>query len=119
VALGYSFLHIVTMDDAAVHSAAISDPRHQLQLRSNLELSHGLSLDTAAFYIGRIGDKVPSYLRLDAQLSWRRPASRWTLSISGQNLLRAQHTEFAGADGQGNTAIPIQRTVNGRITWRF
>ncbi|HEX3068323.1 MAG TPA: TonB-dependent receptor [Thermoanaerobaculia bacterium] len=118
VALGYSFLHIVTMDDAGVRSAAITDPRHQLQLRSNLQLSRGLSIDTAAFYVGAIGNKVPAYLRLDAQLSWH-PASRWELSISGQNLLRAQHPEFAGADGQGTTAIPIQRTVNGKITWRF
>jgi iron complex outermembrane receptor protein len=118
IALGYSFLHIITMDDAGMRPAAITDPRHQLQLRSNLQLSRGLSIDTAAFYAGRLGNNVPSYLRLDAQLSWR-PASRWELSISGQNVLRAQHTEFAGADGQGNTAIPIQRTVNGRITWRF
>jgi iron complex outermembrane recepter protein len=119
VALGYSFLHMITMDDAGVRSAAITDPRQQLQLRSNLQLSRGLSLDTAAFYVGRIADKIPSYLRLDAQLSWRRPASRWELSISGQNLLREQHTEFAGGYSQGDAAIPIQRTVNGRITWRF
>jgi iron complex outermembrane receptor protein len=118
VAIGYSFLHMITMDDAGVRSTAVTDPEHQLQLRSNLQLSRGFSLDTAAFYAGRIGNKVPAYLRLDAQLSWR-PAARWELSISGQNLLRAHHAEFAGANGQSNAAIPIQRTVNGRIAWRF
>jgi iron complex outermembrane receptor protein len=118
VALGYSFLHMITANDAGVRSTAVTDPNHQLQLRSNVQLSRGFSLDTAAFYVGRIGNKVPSYLRLDAQLSWR-PGSRWELSISGQNLLRGRHAEFAGADGQGDVAILIQRTVNGRIVWRF
>lgn len=118
LALGYSFLHIITMDDAGVRQTAITDPRHQLQLRSNLQLSRGFSLDTAVFYVGSIGNKVPSYVRLDAQLSWR-PASRWELSISGQNLLREQHAEFAGGYIQGDAVIPIQRTMNGRITWRF
>jgi len=118
VAVGYSFLHMITMDEAGVRSTAITDPKHQLQLRSNLQLSGGFSFDTAAFYAGRIGEKVPAYLRIDAQLSWRA-AKQWELSISGANLLRAHHAEFAGADGQSEAAIPIQRTVNGRIVWRF
>lgn len=118
VAVGYSFLHMITMDDAGVRSTAITDPRHQLQLRSDMQLLRGLMFDTAAFYAGRIGNKVPSYVRLDAQLSWR-VARQWALSISGQNLLDERHTEFAGADGQSDAAIPIQRTVNGRVTWHF
>jgi len=119
VAVGYSFLHMITMDEAGVRSAAITDPRHQLQLRSNMELSRGFSLDTAAFYVGRIGNNVPAYVRLDAQLSWRA-ARHWELSISGQNLLDGHHAEFAGSPtGQSDAAIPIQRTVNGRIAWRF
>jgi iron complex outermembrane receptor protein len=118
VAVGYSFLHMTTMDDGGVPPATITDPRHQLQLRSNLQLSRGFSIDTAAFYAGRIGNKVPAYVRLDEQLSWRA-ARHWELSISGQNLLDGHHAEFAGPTGQSDAAIPIQRTLNGRIVWRF
>ena len=107
------------MDEAGVPSSTIADPRHQLQLRSNVELSRGFSLDTAAFYVGRVGNNVPAYVRLDAQLSWRA-ARHWELSISGQNLLDGHHAEFAGGPtGQSDGAVPIQRTVNGRIAWRF
>src|SRR5258708_29911798 len=48
VAVGYAFLHIVTADDAGVRSPAVTDPQHQLHLRSNLQPSQGFSLDTPA-----------------------------------------------------------------------
>lgn len=119
VALGYSFFQLSAIDDQGLRSSLkigkISTPRHQLQLRSFVQLPRRLELDSSAYYVGRIGSDVRAYLRLDAQLSWH-PARRWELSISGQNILHAGHAEFVGASGE---ATPVQRTVNGKVTWRF
>jgi iron complex outermembrane receptor protein len=118
IEVGYAFLRANTMSNAGIRSDTITDPRHQLQLRSNTKLPGGVALDAAVFYVGRIGSSVPAYLRLDTQLSWH-PGKRWEMSISGQNLLHERHAEFAGSDGQGDAVPSIRRTVNGRITWRF
>jgi iron complex outermembrane receptor protein len=112
VALGYSFFQ------SAPKQSDTSSPGHQLQLRSYLQLSRELELDSSAYYVGRLGSDVQPYLRLDTQLSWR-PARRWELSISGQNLLKARHSEFVGVNGESEVATPARRTVNGKITWRF
>jgi len=121
VALGYSFLQTTIINDEGIRSSSetgkITSPRHQLQLRSFLQLPRQLELDSSAFYVGSVGD-VPAYLRLDAQLSWH-PSRRWELSISGQNLLQARHAEFTSRDGESELATPVQRTVNGKITWRY
>jgi outer membrane receptor for monomeric catechols len=121
LAFGYSFLELSTMRDEGLRSTmktSATDPQHQLQLRSFMQLPRQLQLNTSAFYVGKIGSVVPAYLRLDAQLAWH-PVKRWELSISGQNLLRARHAEFFGTNGETALATPAQRTVNGKITWRF
>jgi len=111
VAIGYSFYQ-------AKGGSDISAPRHQLQLRSSLQLSGQLELNSSAYYVGPLGSNIQSFLRLDTQLTWH-PVKRWELSISGQNLLRARHAEFFGTNGESALATPAQRTVNGKITWRF
>jgi iron complex outermembrane receptor protein len=122
VALGYSLFQISATDDEGLGSSSEigkpSAPRHQLQLRSFIQLPRQLELDLSAYYVGRIGSEVPAYVRLDAQFSWH-PARRWELSISGQNLLHARHAEFVGDDFESELATKVQRTVNGKITWRY
>jgi iron complex outermembrane recepter protein len=121
VTAAYSYLEVATISTQGVRTTMeinATAPRHQLQLRSFRQLPRQLELDTTAFYVGRIGNAVPAYLRLDAQLTWH-PANRWELSISGQNLLRARHMEFIGAAAENTLSSPAQRTINGRITWRF
>ncbi|MGZ8833680.1 MAG: TonB-dependent receptor plug domain-containing protein [Thermoanaerobaculia bacterium] len=117
VALGYSFFQLSATNDKGLRpDSEVSTPRHQLQLRSFIQLPRQIDLSSSAYYVGRIGSEVPAYLRLDAQLSWR-PTRRWELSISGENLLNASHAEFL--DGHGVSATPIERTVNGKVTWRY
>ncbi len=109
VALSYSFFQSgATLGD-------VSSPRHQLQLRSSLQLPQQLELDWSAYSAGRLGSDVPAYVRVDGRVSWH-PARRWEFAISGQNLLHASHTEFAAFTG---ASTPVQRTVNGKVTWRF
>lgn len=115
--LGYSFLQTSEVSDDGLRDVD-STPRHQLQLRSFVQLPHRLELDSSVYYVGRIGRDVRAYVRLDAQVTWHA-GRQWALSISGQNLLQSQHAEFVGSVYEKELATPIQRSVNGKITWRF
>jgi iron complex outermembrane receptor protein len=96
-------------------------PRHQLGIRSAMDIGTDLQVD--AFFrhsteitrtpILRTGPPIPAYAELDLRLSW----SRWNpieLSLVGQNLLHDQHVEFGAPDSRGQ----IERAVYARITWR-
>jgi iron complex outermembrane receptor protein len=115
--LGYSFFEQQTTEDGGLGSSLdigeSAAPRHQLQLRSFLQLPKRFELDLSAYYVGAFGTSVSDYLRLDSQVSWR-PVERVTLAISGQNLFQSSHSEFESA-----LAVPIRRTVNAKVTWRF
>jgi iron complex outermembrane receptor protein len=118
VALGYSLFHLYPIDNSGAPTTPDPSPRNQFQLRSFVQLPSQFEIDSSAYYVGRIGSDVPAYLRLDGQLSWH-PAKRWSLSVSGQNLLQARHTEFFGNTFERQAVTPVQRTVNGKVTWRF
>lgn len=100
----------------------VADPRHRFSLRSSWDLADTLELD---LHFRRIGERpihsgptpgaVEAYSELDLRLAWR-PVEAVELSLVGQNLLHRQHHEygFPSAD-----QIEIQRSVHGRVTWRF
>jgi iron complex outermembrane receptor protein len=111
VALGYSFYRAKAGSD-------FSAPRHQFQVRSALQLPRHFELDSAAYFVGRLGNETKPFLRLDAQVAWH-PLKRWELSVSGQNLLQERHVEFFATNAEAAAATPVQRTINGKITWRF
>jgi iron complex outermembrane receptor protein len=92
-------------------------PRQQAQLRSELDLPHGVEWDTSAHFVGamRIGP-VPSYTRLDTRLGWRVKESL-EFSVAGQNLLTPRHIEFW--DGNQVHVTEVQRSIVGSLTWRF
>jgi iron complex outermembrane recepter protein len=112
LALGYSLFQ------SSATVADVSSARHQVQLRSFIQLPRRFEIDSAAYYVGELGGDVASYLRLDGQLLWH-PAKQWELSISGQNLLHSRHSEFVGTNGESQLGTPVQRTVNGKVTWRY
>jgi iron complex outermembrane receptor protein len=117
VALGYSLFQLSRSNDPSLPPNATS-PNHQVQLRSFVQLSKELELDSSAYYVGRIGSNVQPSLRLDMQLLWHL-GRQWELSVSGQNLLHASHTEFVSGPYQGDFGTPVLRTVNGKVTWHF
>ena len=59
---------------------------------------------------------IPGYVRLDTRIGWRIGES-WELSIAGQNLLTPRHAEFP--DSQFIDHMLDQRSIFGKITWRF
>jgi len=114
--LGYSLFRIALLDAQGRNEG--STPEHQAQLRSFVKLRYQVELNAVAFYVARISDgNVPSYVRLDVNLAWH-PVTAWEFSIAAHNLLQAHHTEFAD-DSTLGSSTPVQRSVYGKVTWRF
>ena len=99
-------------------SAAGSSPRHSAQLRSHVNLWPAVDWDTSTFFVSPLtAQKVPSYTRLDSQISWKI-SERIALSIVGQNLLKNAHIEFQD-DSEGSRTTEMKRSGFARLTWRF
>ena len=121
---GYSFLEMhlhpgpTSLDTKSVADTQGSNPVHQAQLRSHLELSHAFAWDTNIYFVGRLPAQfVTSYTRLDTQLTWR-PLERMELSLVGQNLLRDHHVEFNDFRQSVNSS-QVKRSAYAKFTWRF
>ena len=121
---GYSFLemHLHTesnsLDSIRVSDTQGSSPGHQAQLRSHLEMSRGLAWDANAYFVGSLpAPSIPSYTRLDTQLTWKL-AERVELSLVGQNLLSDHHAEF-NDQLQSVNSSQVKRSVYAKFTWQF
>jgi iron complex outermembrane receptor protein len=121
---GYAFLemHLHTqpssLDTTSVAEDQGSSPQHQAQLRSHMELSHGLSWDADAYFVSPLPIQgVPSYTRIDTQLKWKF-AERAEISLVGQNLLHNDHLESMDALTIVNSSL-IKRGGYAKFTWRF
>ena len=121
---GYSFLemHLHTqsnsLDSSSVVDGQGSNPGHQAQLRSHLELPKNFSWDTSAYFVGPLPAQfVPAYTRLDTQLNWRL-VERAELSVVGQNLIKDHHAEF-NDQFQSVNSSQVKRSAYAKITWHF
>jgi iron complex outermembrane receptor protein len=117
---GYTWLH---MRLAANNAAERASPAHQFNLRSYVDLTKDLELNSVVYYVNQttqapFGGPVttPAYVRLDLGVTWR-PTKQLELSVWGQNLLDDRHAEFTSLQTSFVTEIP--RSVFGKITWRF
>jgi iron complex outermembrane receptor protein len=89
---------------------------HKVGFRSLLTLPHNLECDNTMNYVSRLSVGIPAYTRFDTRLGWKA-SERTEISIIGQNLLSPRHPEFFDSFTIHNTAV--QRSVFGKITWRF
>jgi iron complex outermembrane recepter protein len=124
LAPGYAFLemHLHTepssQDTTSPFTYQGSNPQHQIQLRSHVELFHNLSWDANGYFVSALpAEQVPSYTRIDTQLSWQFGETA-RLSVVGQNLLRDHHFESLDVLTLVNPAL-IKRSVYAKLTWRF
>ncbi len=106
--------------NAALNETA--DPRHQLSLRTSVDLPHAVGLDAALRWVDelRVNDGptiaiVPSYAELDLSIRWRS-ANGLELSIVGRNLLHDRHLEYGFPSA---TRGEISRAVYGKVAWSF
>jgi iron complex outermembrane recepter protein len=121
---GYSFLemHLHTSassgDTISVADAQGSNPGHQAQLRSHVEMSRGFAWDANAYFVGHLPAQfVPSYMRLDTQLRWPL-TERLELVLVGQDLLKDHHLEFNDALAAVNSS-QVKRSAYAKLSWRF
>jgi len=121
---GYSFLqmHLHTdpdsLDTTSVADIEGTNPVHQAQLRSHVELLHGFSWDAAAYFVDRLSaPMIASYTRVDSQLTWKMAEST-ELSFVGQNLLRDHHAEFNDQQQSVNSS-QIKRSAYAKLIRRF
>jgi iron complex outermembrane receptor protein len=112
--------------DATNATNETADPQQQFSLRSSMDLPHNLQLDAALRWVdqlhinngptgGAVVGIVPSYFELDTRLAWHA-TNRLELSVVGQNLLHAYHVEYGFPSP---TREEIERSVYGKITWRY
>jgi iron complex outermembrane recepter protein len=93
-------------------------PHHQFSVRSGIDLPHHWELDMGLRYVDALSAfNVPSYFSLDARLAWR-PFENFEAAIVGQNLLDDRHPEFAPTT-IGGLRAEVERTIFGKLTWRF
>ncbi len=101
-----------------------NSPSHQFLLRSSMDLPHDVEWDVNLRYVSALGanpgspvPRVDGYVTMDVRLAWR-PTRALELSLASQNLLQERHAEFYGSQLESPVAA-VERTVYGKVTWRF
>jgi iron complex outermembrane recepter protein len=127
VIASYSYIDaVVTRDNVVpVGNRLISVPKHGGSAWASYEVLRGswrgLGLGAGLFYVGeRKGDlansfSLPSYLRADAAVFYKRP--RWKLSINFKNLTNKRYFEAGTNWDRIDVGIPF--TVLGSLTFTF
>lgn len=127
IVAGYS---LVTFDEdgpsnpLSASGVKNQSPRHQVVLRSVLDLPWALEFDTSVYYVDGLPDIVPTlrsnnvtqYVRLDLRLGWK-PLDWLEVSLVGQNLADARHAEFY--DVQQNQSTQVPRSGYAKFTFEF
>jgi iron complex outermembrane recepter protein len=98
-----------------------ADPRHQVAVRSAMNPAAHLQLDASLRWVdalrfpsGPLTGEVPSYFELDTRIAW--VLNNLELALVGQNLLHGHHPEYGFPDPAREE---IQRSVYGKISWRY
>jgi len=93
-------------------------PHHQAALFSSMDLLPNVEFDSNLRFVDKLASlQIPAYWELDLRLGWR-PRKNLELSLVGQNLLHDHHPEF-DRSFVNNPRTEVERSVYGRITWRF
>jgi iron complex outermembrane receptor protein len=121
---GYAFeqthMHLdpASQDKSSVLNVEGSSPVHGAQLRSHVDLVHGIGWDSSAYFTDRVrSGAIPSYTRLDTGLTWRFTEGL-AMSVVGQNLVKDRHLEFLD-DNQTVRATLVKRSGYAKLTWQF
>jgi iron complex outermembrane recepter protein len=121
---GYAFERIhMHLDPASQDTGSVLDaegtaPVHSAQLRSHLDLVHGIAWDASAYFVDRLRSGAsPAYTRLDTGLTWRFTEGL-AMSVVGQNLVKDRHLEFLDDSGIVRATL-VKRSAYAKFTWQF
>jgi len=93
-------------------------PGQWARLDSHVRITRNLHWDTNATFVGRLTSlKVPSYTRLDTQLSWQ-VQEKLSFAVVGQNLVRDRHLEFVDPQTGWPSSL-MKRAAYAKLTWCF
>lgn len=118
----YSFLEsrfrLPPQADESGLSAEGQSPRHQVFLRSAVDLAWGMEFDASLRHVSELESPgVEDYTTFDLRLGWR-PRQNLEVSLVGQNLLEGSHVEFA-PEVIPTHPTAVERGVYGKVAWRF
>ncbi len=117
VRASYSFIDVDTTN-VFESTGAEEVPHHIFSLQNRFDLPRNVEIDTTFRYVDDINNlMIGDYFEMDARLAWR-PREDLELAIIGRNLLDSQHEEY---DDVITLGVPtqVQRSVYGKISWRF
>jgi iron complex outermembrane recepter protein len=109
-------LHSKAGFDQDSYAAGIegSSPHREASVQSIVTLPHGLEIVPDYRFVSALpADNVRSYQTADARIAYHLQR-HLDLSITGRNLLQAQHQE---TEGDNSNSVGIKREVFGGITW--
>ncbi len=115
--LNMSVTRDASSQDPTIEQTPGRSPRRSYQVRSFINLGRGFEWDQTLGYTGPLASgNIPGYVRLDTRFGWRWE-EHWDFSLTGQNLLAPRHAEFP--DIHFIDHMQDQRSIFGKITWRF
>lgn len=118
----YSYLqmqfHVENGLSSISETSEASSPHHKFSLFSRVNILPNLEWNMWLKYADNVPEfKIPSYLTLDAGLSWQ-VNKMIELSVMGQNLLESSHSEYQ-YEFIPARATQVERSVYGKISLRF
>jgi iron complex outermembrane receptor protein len=111
----YSYIHWQIPEDELIWDT----PSNQFTLRSLMDLSSEVELDTMFRYVDnfpRFG--VPAYYALNVRLGWN-PSENLEFSLVGEHLLNDTHREHGRELFTSSFRTEVEHSVYGKVTWRF
>jgi iron complex outermembrane receptor protein len=104
-----------SLDATTVSSTEGASPRHDISLKSFIDLSSKFEFNQIVRYVSALpAEQVTAYVTADARVAWH-PDRRFEFAVTGQNLLQPHHAEYGGDPGP---LVGIKRSVYAAITWR-
>ncbi|MDY6973054.1 MAG: TonB-dependent receptor, partial [Thermodesulfobacteriota bacterium] len=119
----YSYLNIQLRshglnEDVYAEIIEGGSPRHQISLRSSMDLPWHVEFDLWIRYTDNLTEQdVGSYVGLDARLCWK-PREDIEFSLVGQNLFDDHHPEFV-PEFVDTYSTEVEHSLYGKIKWRF
>ena len=115
--LAWKNVDVATEQPLPEPSEVLDSPHPQLYLGASLTPSPRLTVDAAAYVVGRIDAlDVPAYTRVDGQVTWALGRAL-SLSVAAQDLLGDRAPEFRSSQGASFDAARVSRRFLARVTW--